>query len=111
VGGLWTGDESWIIWVNPLTWAWMTIEEELPLRVPQTIKATQSMLRVFFNPKEFVPTNLLPRAMSVAAEYSIEPFIISLANRHAQQRGNIARRKRHLPFDNFKCHAARHVRE
>jgi hypothetical protein len=35
--------------------------------------------------------------------------IIPLANRHAQQVGDISRRKLHLHFDNSKCHIARYV--
>jgi hypothetical protein len=49
----WTGDESWIMWVNPGTGSWMTIDEELPQRVHQTIGARKSLLEIFFNPKEF----------------------------------------------------------
>jgi hypothetical protein len=43
----WTGDESWMIWVNPLTGSWMTIDGELPQRVRQTIGATKSVLTIF----------------------------------------------------------------
>jgi hypothetical protein len=32
---------------------WIMDDEELPQKVHQTMKATESMLTVFFNPKEF----------------------------------------------------------
>jgi hypothetical protein len=35
------------------------IEEEWPQRVLQTVRATISMLKVFFSPTEFAPVNLL----------------------------------------------------
>jgi hypothetical protein len=41
----------------------------------------------------------------------VDNVMISLASRHAQQRGDIAYRKLHLHFDNSRCHTARHVQE
>jgi hypothetical protein len=54
----WTGDESWIMLVNLLTAIWMTMDQESPSRVHQTMKAIKSILMVFFIPKEFVIVNL-----------------------------------------------------
>jgi hypothetical protein len=56
----WNGDESWIMWVNPRTGFWMTMDKELPQIVRQIIGATKSMLMIFFNPKEFAILDLLP---------------------------------------------------
>jgi hypothetical protein len=65
-GNSWTGDEPWIMWISPQIGSWMTIEGELPQRGPQTIRATESMLTVFFTPKEFAPVNLLQQERSFA---------------------------------------------
>jgi hypothetical protein len=65
-----------------------------------------SRLTVFFNLREFALVNLLLLCMSSAAAYFIDNVIIPLADPHAQQRGDIARRKLHLPFENFRCHTA-----
>jgi hypothetical protein len=83
----WTGDESWMMWVNQRTESWVTIDEELPQRMPQTITATKSMPMVFFNPKEFSIVNLLPLDISVTAVYFVSSVILPLATRHAQQLG------------------------
>jgi hypothetical protein len=71
VGGLWTGDESWKIWVNPLIGSWMTIEEELPQRCLQAIRATQIVQTVFLNLKEFAPMNLLLSGTSFPAAFFV----------------------------------------
>jgi hypothetical protein len=60
----WTGDESWIMWVNPSTGSRMTVGEELPQPVHQTIGATRPMPMVFFNPKRqpfFRNQNISPK--------------------------------------------------
>jgi hypothetical protein len=57
----WFDDGSWIIWVDPPIGSWMTIDEELPQRVRQTIGATKSILTVFFNPKEFAIMDFFPQ--------------------------------------------------
>jgi hypothetical protein len=81
------------------------LEEELPQRVLQTIKATKSMLTVFFNPKQFTLMTLLPQGTSVTAARFVDKLIIPVANGHAQLRENIARRKLNLHFGNSKSHA------
>jgi hypothetical protein len=87
------------------------MDEELPQRGRQTIGATKSMLTVFFNPKLFARENLLPQGTSFTAVYYVENVIVALANRHAQQVGDISRCKLHLHFDDVKCHPARYVQE
>jgi hypothetical protein len=64
----------------------MTIDEELPQRVRQAIRATMPMRTLFFNPSEFALVNLLPQNKSVTAAYLVDGAIISFAGRHAQQR-------------------------
>jgi hypothetical protein len=49
----------WIMWANPPTGPWMTLEES-PQRLYQTIRATKSMLTVFLNPKECALVNVSP---------------------------------------------------
>jgi hypothetical protein len=73
---------------RPPTASWMTIEEELPQRMHETIRATKAMLTVFFNPIEFTPVNLLPQGTSFAAAYFADNVTIPSANQHAQQRGH-----------------------
>jgi hypothetical protein len=41
----------------------MTIDEQLPQRMGQTIRVTKSMLTIFFNPKEFATEHILHSAM------------------------------------------------
>jgi hypothetical protein len=69
------------------------------------------MPTVFFNPKDFALVNLLPQRISFTVAYFAYNVIMPLANRHAQQWGDMARHKLHLYFDNSKCHTARHVQE
>jgi hypothetical protein len=89
----------------------MTIDEQLPQRVHQTRKATESMVTVFFNPKEFIRVNLLPQGASFTVPYFPDNLIIPLASRQAQQSGDITCRKVYLYFDNSPCHIARDVEE
>jgi hypothetical protein len=89
----------------------MAIDDELPQQVCQTIRATKSMLMAFFNPKEFTTMDLLPQSTSSTAGYFVNNVILPLANRHAQQLGDIGRRKLHQHFDNSKYHTAQHVQE
>jgi hypothetical protein len=49
----------------------MTIDEELPQRVCQTIGEAESMRKVFFNPKEFFIGTLLPQGTSFTAIYRL----------------------------------------
>jgi hypothetical protein len=83
----WTADESWIKMVDPPTGSWMTIDEELPQRVRQTIGVTKSMLTVFFNPKAFTIVALLPQDTSCTAVSFVKNVILPLANGHAQSLG------------------------
>jgi hypothetical protein len=87
----------------------MTINENLPQRVHQTIKATKAMPAVFFNPKELIVMNLLPQGMLFTTVYFVDNVIILLASRHAQPLGDITLHKLHLHLDNSKCHTVRHV--
>jgi hypothetical protein len=107
----WSGDESWIMWANALNGSWITMDEELPQRVHHTIRATKSMLMVFFNPKEFTTVDLLSQDISFMAVYFVNNAILPLANQHAQQLADIGRRMLHLHFDNSKCHTAWDVQE
>jgi hypothetical protein len=61
----------------------MTIDQELPQRVRQTIGATKSMLTVFFNPKELAIVDLLTRDTSFTAVYFANNVILSPDNQHA----------------------------
>jgi hypothetical protein len=88
----------------------MTIEEELPQRMHQTIRATKAMLTVFFNPMEFTLVNLLSQGTSFTAAYFADNVTIPSASQHPQ-RGDIAGRRLLLHFDNSKCHTARHVQK
>jgi hypothetical protein len=107
----WTDDEPGIMRVNHRTGSWMTIEEEFPQRVRQTIRATKSMLTVFFNPKEFTLGNLLGQGRTFTTAYFIDDVIMPFANQHAHQWEDIAGRKLNLRVDNSKCHTARSVQE
>jgi hypothetical protein len=69
------------------------------------------MLMVFLSPKEFAIMDLLPQDTSFTAVYFVNNMALPLANRHAQQLGNIGCRKLHLHFDNSKSQTARHVQE
>jgi hypothetical protein len=64
------------MWVIPPTGSWVTIEEELPQRTLQTMRAIKSMGTVFFNPKEFSTVNLLPQGTSFTVGYFIDNEII-----------------------------------
>jgi intergrase/recombinase len=88
------------MWFNLLTGSWMTIEEELPQRVRQTIKAANKILTVFFNPKEFARANMLLEVTSFTAAYFVDKVIVASANRRAQQRGDIACRRLKWYCDN-----------
>jgi hypothetical protein len=99
------------MWVNLPTESRMAIEEKLPQRVDQTIRATKSILTVFLNSKEFALVNLLPHGAPFTAAHFVDNVIIQLPSQRAQQRGDIARRILHLHFDNSKCCTARHVEE
>jgi hypothetical protein len=83
-------DESWIMRVNESTESWIITDQELPQRVRQKIRVTQSNLAVFFNPTEFVKVNLLPQGTSLAAVHLVDNVTVSFASRHAQQQGDVA---------------------
>jgi hypothetical protein len=89
----------------------MTIDEKLPQRVHQMRKATESMLTVFFNLKEFARVNLLSQGASLTAPYFTDITISPLASWQAQQSGDITSRKVYLHFDNPQYHIARDVEE
>jgi hypothetical protein len=42
-----TDDESWVFWNNFPKGCWLSLEEELPERICQTIRAKKSMLTGF----------------------------------------------------------------
>jgi hypothetical protein len=96
---------------QPATGPWMTIDEKLPRRVRQTIRATKSKVMVFFNPNEFAIVDLLPQDTSFTAVYFVNNVILPLAHQYSQQPEDIGRRKLHLHFDNSKCHTARQVQD
>jgi hypothetical protein len=96
---------------NLPTGSWMTTDEELSQRVHQTMGATKSILRVFFNSKEFARVDLLPSDKFFTAVYFVNKGILPLDNRYTQQLGDIGRHNLHLHFDNSKCHTAPHVQE
>jgi hypothetical protein len=77
------------MWINPPIESWMTVDKELPQRVLQTIRETQSRPMVFFNPKEFALVNLFPHGTPFIAAYCIHNVVIRLANQHPQPRGTL----------------------
>jgi hypothetical protein len=56
----WTDDESWILWNSQRSISWLTVEQELPVSVRQTIETPRSILTVFFNLNNFSIVDLLP---------------------------------------------------
>jgi hypothetical protein len=48
------------MWIHQPIGSWVAIDEEFPQRVGQTVKATASILRIFFNSKAFIKVNWLP---------------------------------------------------
>jgi hypothetical protein len=69
------------------------------------------MLRGFFDTKGFALVNMLLQSAPFKAAYFVEDVTMPLATRNAQQRGDTARRKLHLLFDNFKCYTGSHVQK
>jgi hypothetical protein len=64
----------------------MTIDEELPQRVCQTIGAAEPMRKAFFNPKEFFTGTLLPQGTSFTATYRVfHPSIASHSLREIRE--------------------------
>jgi hypothetical protein len=53
----------------------------------------------------------LPQDTSFTAEYFVNNAILLLANRYAQQLGDLGRLKLYLHFDNSNCHTARRIQE
>jgi hypothetical protein len=107
----WTGDESWILWHNERLGSWLAVDQELPVRVRQTIGGRKSMLTVFFNPRAFAVINFLPPGTPFNAAYFVSEVIIPLHQLHSTMRGDNARRKLRVHFDNSPCHTAREVSE
>jgi histone-lysine N-methyltransferase SETMAR len=102
----WTGDESWVLWDTQRSGSWLEIDQELPVRVKQTIGARKSMLTVFFNPRRFAVVDLLPQGATFDADYFVAQVIRPLHALHSTASGDIARRKLCLHFDNSPCHTA-----
>jgi len=107
--GFWTGDESWILWVNQQKGSWLTVEEEIPKRVEQTIRARKSMVTIFLNPHEFSVVEILPEDQSFTAVYFAKKVVKPLGLRHAQEPAHITRYPLKLHFDNSRCHTAKIV--
>ena len=105
----WTGDESWILWNTQRSGSWLAVDEELPVRVKQTIAAPKSMITIFFNPHSFPIVEVLPEKASFNAAYFIDCVVTPLAQLHASTAGDNARRKLRLHFDNSPCHTSRAV--
>jgi hypothetical protein len=53
---------------------------------------------------EFMTVNSLPLDTSFTAVYFVNNVIVRWASRRVQQRGDIARCKLRLHFDNSECH-------
>jgi hypothetical protein len=68
----WTGDDSCVMWANPPTGSWVTVDEKFILRVRQTIRVTKSWLTVFFKPRAFVIVHMLPQGTSFTAGYLVD---------------------------------------
>jgi hypothetical protein len=69
------------------------------------------MLEVFFNPKEFAMVDFLPQDTFFTAGYFVNNMTLPLANRHAQQLGDLGRRILHLHVDNSKGQTTGRVQE
>jgi hypothetical protein len=58
--------------------SWLAVDQELPVKVKQTIGAPTSMLTAFFNPNSFV-VDLFPESESFTSAYFIDhvlnPFV------------------------------------
>jgi hypothetical protein len=54
----WTDDESWILLNTQRSGSWLAVDQELPVRVKQTIGTAKSILTVFFNPNSFAVVDL-----------------------------------------------------
>jgi hypothetical protein len=104
-----TGDESWIRWHNDNFGSWLAIDDELPVRVRQTIGARKSMLTMFFSPKTFAVIDFLPEGTPFNGAYFVAQVVNPLHQLHSTATGNDARRKLCVHFDNSPCHTARVV--
>jgi histone-lysine N-methyltransferase SETMAR len=107
----WTGDKSWILWHNERLGSWLAVDQELPIRVRQTIGWRKFMLIIFFNPRAFAVINVLPPGTLFNAAYFVSEVIIPLHQLHSIMRGDNERRKLRVHFDNSPCHTARKVSE
>jgi hypothetical protein len=81
----------------------MPLDEEIPQRVRQAIRARKSILTVFLNPNHFAIVDLLPQHTNFTPGYFVARVVIPLANQHHQQARDVARRKLRLHFDNSRC--------
>jgi hypothetical protein len=106
---VWTGDESWILWNTQKSGSWLAVDEELPVRVKQTIAAPKSMIAIFFNPHSFLIVEILPEKASFNAAYFIDCVVTPLSQLHACAAKDNARRKLRLHFDNCPCHTSQVV--
>jgi hypothetical protein len=55
-----TGHESWILCHKEPLESWSAIDEELPVRVRQTIGGRKPLLTVFCNPNTFAVIDFFP---------------------------------------------------
>jgi hypothetical protein len=54
----WACDEPWILWNTQRSGSWLAIDQELPVRVKQTIGAPKPRQTVVFNPKSLAVVDL-----------------------------------------------------
>jgi hypothetical protein len=105
----WTDDESWILWNTQRSGSWLAVHQELPVRVKQTIRASKSMLTVFFNPNSFAVVDLLPENESFTSAYFIDHILHPLVQLHVSAGGDNSSHKLRLHFDNSAFHSSHAV--
>jgi hypothetical protein len=87
------------------------LDSEVPERVKPTIESKKSILALFFNLYAFSVVHVLPQDAHFIAKYFIDHIVISLAQNHSIQSGDISRQQLQLCFGNSKCHTATMVQE
>jgi hypothetical protein len=89
----------------------LSLDEEFPERVRQTIGAEKSMLTVVFNPNGFAIADLLSQGDSFIAQYFIDQIFKPLSSEHSTKSVDIARIRLRLHFDNSRCHITKTMSE
>jgi hypothetical protein len=89
--------------------SWLEVDQELPVRVKQTIRAQKSMLTIFLHSRSLAAVGLLQQGTIFGADYFIAQVITPLDQLHSPARGDNARRKLCWYFKNSFCHTGRVV--